>query len=362
MITAGFIGLGLIGGSIAKALKKADPSIRIIAYNRSHAPLEAAVAENIVDKGIYQVDDTFKVCDIIFLCTPVEHNSTYLSLLKGIIKQGCIITDVGSVKGYIHNTVKSLGMEDCFIGGHPMAGSEKTGYAAATDVLLENAYYVITPTSGTTKQALDFYIELVKMTGAVPIVTDPEKHDYAVAGTSHVPHLIASSLVNLVKENDTDDELMRLLAAGGFKDITRIASSSADMWSQICVTNPTHIADLLDKYIDSLSKISGYVKSRNKQAIADMFISSKEYRDSINIGARGPVLPRNVLYCSIEDKKGAISGITLLLSDNGVNIKNIEIIHNREYQDGVLMIEFYDERALLAAENLLTGGGYIIHS
>ena len=361
MITAGFIGLGLIGGSLARAFKKADPSIYIIAYNRSHASLDAAVADKVVDKGTYEVDDTFKACDIIFLCTPVEHNSTYLSILKDIISPGCIITDVGSVKGFIHDTVKELDMEDCFIGGHPMAGSEKTGYSASSDVLLENAYYAITPTPKTSDASLQFYLDLVKMTGAIPIVTAPDKHDYAVAGISHIPHLIASGLVNLVKDNDTDDELMRMLAAGGFKDITRIASSSADMWSQICVTNTEQIVKLLDCYINSLTEIRNSVASGDRQAIFDMFVSSKEYRDSINVGARGPMLPHNVLYCSIEDKEGAISSITSLLSDNNINIRNIEIIHNREYQDGVLMVDFYDDKALNSAGDILAVHGYTIH-
>ena len=110
-----------------------------------------------------------------------------------------------------------------------MAGSEKTGYSASTDILLQNAYYAITRTDYNTDKDVAKLTELVRMTGAIPIITDPVTHDYAVAGISHVPHLIASSLVNLVKDNDTDANLMKTLAAGGFKDITRIASSSADI-------------------------------------------------------------------------------------------------------------------------------------
>ena len=197
------------------------------------------------------------------------------------------------------------------------------------------------------------YTELVRLTGAIPIITDPDKHDFAVAGISHVPHLIASSLVNLVRDNDTDDQLMRMLAAGGFKDMTRIASSSSDMWSQICATNPDAIVKLLDIYISSLTDIRNEVADGNRTAIADMFIRSKEYRDSINVGARGPMLPRNVIYCSIEDREGALSEITSLLSDNRINIQNIEIVHNREFEDAVLLVEFYDaESKIRAAEEL----------
>ena len=361
MTTVGFIGLGLIGGSIAKSLKKADNSIRIVAYNRTFASLEEAVSDGVVDVACDKVDERFSQCDIIFLCTPVEHNLTYLSLLKGIIRQDAIISDVGSVKGYIHKTVSELDMDDCFIGGHPMAGSEKTGYNASNATILENAYFAITPTKKTTKKALDFYAGLVRLTKAVPIIVEPDKHDYAVAAISHVPHLIASGLVNLVKENDTPDELMRTLAAGGFKDLTRIASSSAAMWSQICMTNPKQIALILGKYIDYLTKVRTYVADGDKDAISHMFIESKEYRDSINVGKKGPVLQQYKLFCNIEDKKGAISTITTLLSNNNINIKNIEIIHNREYYDGALLIEFYDSADYEKAVLVLSDNQYIIH-
>ena len=154
---------------------------------------------------------------------------------------------------------------------------------------------------------------------------------------------------------------MRMLAAGGFKDLTRIASSSSDMWSQICATNPDAIVKLLDLYIRSLTDIRNEVSAGNRNAIADMFIRSKEYRDSINVGARGPMLSRNVIYCSIEDREGAISEITSLLSDNRINIQNIEIVHNREFVDGVLMIEFYDKNAMNAASALLLANNYTLH-
>ncbi|MGN0369369.1 MAG: prephenate dehydrogenase/arogenate dehydrogenase family protein [Butyrivibrio sp.] len=357
----GFIGLGLIGGSIAKALKKSDSSYYTVAYNRSREPLSLAVSEGIIDKPAYEIDDSFSECDIIFLCTPVEYNSLYLSRIKPFIKQGCIVTDVGSVKGYIHKTVSELDMEDCFIGGHPMAGSEKTGYKSSSAIILENAFFAITPTGRTSKKSIDFYISLIKEMGAVPIVTSPDRHDYAVAGISHVPHLIASSLVNLVKDNDTEDELMKSLAAGGFKDITRIASSSAEMWSQICATNKEQISLLLGKYIDYLTQVRSYIDEGNKDAIGKMFVESKEYRDSISISTKGPVTRSHSFYCDIEDKEGSLNAVTLMLSENHINIKNIEIIHNREYRQGVLLVDFYDEDSENSARKLFAQNGYTIY-
>ena len=359
-LTVGMVGLGLIGGCIVKALKKADPEIRVVAYNRSEAPLLQAQEEGMADVITQSIDEHFRACDIIFLCTPVEYNSLYLKEVAAYRKPGCILTDVGSVKGYIHNTVEELGLNDYFIGGHPMAGSEKTGYAASHELILENAYYAITPTVSTKKEALDLYVKLVRMMKAVPIVVNPQKHDYAVAGISHVPHLIAAGLVNTVAASDTDDELMKLLAAGGFKDITRIASSSADMWAQICSANREQILVMLDRYIDYMKDIRSMVEDGREDDVHKLFEESKEYRDSIGVH-KGLVLPSYHLFVDIEDKEGALNAITSVLCDNHISIKNLEIIHNREFKQGALLIAFDDEIILRQAMEVLSENGYILH-
>ena len=134
----GFIGLGLIGGSIAKGIKRACPGIQIMAYMRTRSKLEQAQRDGIVDVILDGVGEDLRVCDMIFLCTPVEYNARYLSELRPFLKNGAVVTDVGSTKANIHQAVRDLGMEECFVGGHPMAGSEKTGYENASDHLLEN--------------------------------------------------------------------------------------------------------------------------------------------------------------------------------------------------------------------------------
>ena len=141
--TAGFIGLGLIGGSIARALKKYYPDVQILAHTRSRHTTEYALEHGIIDEICDTVDERYCKCDYIFLCAPVECNASYLGLLKPYLKKGCILTDVGSTKTNIHKKVEELGLEEYFIGGHPMAGSEKTGIENAKALLLENAYYVL---------------------------------------------------------------------------------------------------------------------------------------------------------------------------------------------------------------------------
>ena len=348
-LTAGFIGLGLIGGSIARGLKRSAPDIQIMAYMRTREKLEQAHADGIVDLILDGVDEHLSECDIIFLCTPVEFNESYLRQIRPFLKEGAVVTDVGSTKTSIHETVAALGMESCFVGGHPMAGSERTGYACSKASLLENAYYVITPTSKTTKDQLDTMIQFAADQAAIPLVLDYKNHDYAVAAISHVPHVIASSLVNLVAQSDFPDGTMKKIAAGGFKDITRIASSSPEMWEQICMTNVEPIADMLERYIGSLQDILSEIKGHQGEAIYKLFEKSRDYRNTITDRAKGSVEPSYAFSVDVADEVGAISTIAVILAAKGISIKNIGINNNRERGEGALKIEFYDEASMTAA-------------
>lgn len=342
-LTFGFVGIGLIGGSVAKALRHIYPSCKIIVYNRGAKPRVMAMNDGTANIALDCVNETFHECDYIFLCTPVERNVEYLKILKEIIKKDCIITDVGSVKENIHMAVKQLDMEKNFIGGHPMAGSEKTGYEHATDRLLENAYYPITPTDTVENDYVEEYRQIVSDIGAIPITISYKEHDRVVAAISHLPHLIASSLVNLVKHNDSQMEYMKTFAAGGFKDITRIASSSPEMWEQICMTNNKNISEMLGLYIEDLKKVQQELDTKNGQAINNMIAESRDYRDNLDEHNNSIIQRSYSVFCDIIDESGAIATIATILATNGISIKNIGIIHNREHQEGVLKISFYDQ-------------------
>lgn len=361
----GFVGLGLIGGSIVRALKAKHPDYHITAFSRSQAPLLQAKEEGMLDEITTTIDEAFGSFDYIFLCTPVEYIAMYLEKIKPFVSDTCVITDVGSVKGYIHKAVESLDMEANFIGGHPMAGSEKTGYANSSALLLENAFYAVTPTAKSNPERVHEFVEMVREMGAVPMVLDYRKHDFCVAGISHVPHIIASSLVNLVQDNDGDDQIMKMMAAGGFKDITRIASSSPEMWEQICYTNPEAISDLLQKYIDSLTEFKKDIEEKNKHNIHNSFDRSKEYRDSIidaKKGAKGPIQPIYSFYCDLADEEGSIAMVASILAFRHLSIKNIGIVHYREFTRGALLIEFYREEAMNEAVTALRERGYTVYT
>ena len=360
MKTIGFIGLGLIGGSVARTIRKFHPDYHLLAFDTDREALAEAVSSNIID-GICDIEDErFRSCDYIFLCAPVEFNVEYMEKMKDSLGENCILTDVGSVKSIIHEKVTELGLDSRFIGGHPMAGSERSGFSNSSDHLLENAYYIITPGGEVALDRLSDFTELISSLGAIPLVITAEEHDFITAGVSHLPHIVASALVNLVKLLDNDAEYMKMIAAGGFRDITRIASSSPIMWEQICLENQKNISTVLDEFIRMLIQIRCSIDNKESDNIFDMFASSKDYRDSIDI-LDNSLIPRSyVLYIDVADEAGAIATIATILATEKVSIKNIGIIHTREFEDGVLKIEFYTDQALEQAKVLLNKRNYKI--
>ena len=341
-----FIGLGLIGGSIARRIKREAPDTKIMAYMRTRSRLDKAREDGIVDVILDGIGKELSECDFIFLCTPVEYNAEYLSKIQPFLKPGAIVTDVGSTKTDIHEAVIRLGMESWFVGGHPMAGSEKTGYENSTDHLLENAYYIITPTAQTTKEQTNRLVHIAEIIGSIPIVLDYHEHDFVTAAISHLPHIVASSLVNLVKDSDNQQGLMKRLAAGGFKDITRIASSSPEMWEQICMTNHKNLSLILERYIDSLNLILGELNKKNGSYINQLFETSRDYRNSFSEKATGPIAPEYSFTVDMADEVGAISTLSVILAAKGISIRNIGINHNREHGEGTLRIAFYDKETM----------------
>lgn len=279
----GFIGFGLIGGSIAHSLRRLYPSSVIMAYNyyrtKPHPKLEMAASEGILDKISTSLED-FSECGVVFLCAPVLANVSYLKQLAPYIQKDCIITDVGSVKGNIHKAVEELGLTHNFIGGHPMTGSEKTGYDNSDAGYLKGAYYILTPTKDTPEKFTNWLAGFVKASGSYCEIMDYNTHDTVTAAISHCPHIIAASLVNLVAAHDKEG-MYKKLAAGGFKDITRISSSSPEMWQNICLANPFAIQEFLSGYIDILTNIKDAVAANNEKALTEFFENAKKYRDSL---------------------------------------------------------------------------------
>lgn len=279
----GFIGFGLIGGSIAHALRILYPSSEILAYNyygnRPHEKLELAKKEGTLSKICTSLAD-FSACEVIFLCAPVITNVSYLKELAPYLDKDCILTDVGSVKGNIHKAVAELGLNRQFVGGHPMTGSEKTGYINSDASFLKDAYYLLTPTQETELEYLEWMKVFINSVGSICMVLDYISHDRVTAGISHVPHIMSAALVNAVAARDHNGNYAKL-AAGGFRDTTRISSSSPEMWQNICLTNPDGILDFLDDYIERLVQVRAEIKNGDGEALTKFFSDAKAYRDTI---------------------------------------------------------------------------------
>lgn len=360
-ITCGFVGLGLIGGSIARAIREKLPDSQIIAYDINKDTLALAKEEGIADIITDAIDASFSNCDYLFLCAPVQKNDENLEAVKAVISPQCLLTDVGSVKADIHKAIKSAGLERQFIGGHPMAGSERVGFVNSKAVLLENAYYILSPTTSVSDEKLTSYRDLVQTLGAIPLVLDYEHHDYVTAAISHLPHVVAAALVNLIRDSDSADGIMKMVAAGGFKDITRIASSSATMWQQICLTNTENISKLLGDYINALVDFKREIDTRNDDALYGLFDGARIYRDSFINASSGPIKRDFAITIDIPDEPGALAAIATILALQNISIKNIGITHNREFEGGVLRIEFYEEDSIEKAKSILMGKGYTVH-
>ena len=267
---------------------------------------------------------------------------------------------MGSVKVPIDRLIHELHLTDCFIGGHPMAGSERIGFANSKASLLENAYYIFAPAPDVPAGKISQFQELIRSTGAIPLQIDSQKHDYVTAAVSHLPHIVAAALVGLVRDHDDPEQLMKSIAAGGFKDITRIASSSPVMWQQICLTNSVNISDLLGQYIKNLQKVKAEIDGGDEEELYTFFDGARRYRDSFIEASSGPIKKVYTINVEIPDEAGSLASVATLLALNGISIKNIGITHNREVEEGVLRIEFYEPEAIEKAASLLRARGYVV--
>lgn len=354
----GIIGLGLIGGSLAKAFKKQKICETIIAMDLDQSTLEKGKREGIVDDYTTKINGAFSDCNIVFLCSPVQYNLVYIDELLPLISSQCILTDVGSTKGEIVEQVLNKGCSHTFIGGHPMTGSEKSGYKASKAHLFENAYYVLTPMDDTPTESLSVLKEIVRSIGSIPVLLSPSAHDYVTAGVSHLPHILASTLVSMVNYIDTKEEYMKLLAAGGFRDFTRIASSSPLMWQQVCLSNKKQVSELIDIYTELLHHFKNLLENNCSEELLRFFSEAKGYRDHLSETTFGSIVKTYDIVVDVEDRPGIIADIASTLSSHNINIKNIGIINSREEENGVLEICFYDKDSQENSIQVLKGLHY----
>lgn len=354
------IGLGLIGGSLAKALRRAHPNLNIVGMDVNCAYVKAALNESVINKTSDSLEEAAQNSQVIFLCTPVTSILESLEILASCAADGAIVTDTGSTKLEImEKAQRTIPSGIHFIGGHPMTGTERSGFSSSMPHLFENAYYVLTPASATPPETIEMLKSLVSSTGAIPIVMDADTHDNIVGSISHLPHVLASALVNTVSGIQDPEQYRLKLAAGGFKDITRIASSNPRMWSDISLSNKGHLAALIDSMIEELNSFKYSLEKSASDRIESFFRNAKEFRDKLKPSHTQTISAYSELYVDIEDRPGIIGKITTLLGESGINIKNLRIIHSREDEpEGCLVISFARPESVIKSKSILTANGY----
>ncbi|MBP2635740.1 MAG: tyrC [Firmicutes bacterium] len=275
------IGMGLIGGSLGLAIKASQGAkVEVIGIDTNQASL--AKAKQIGAADIVGSDyKAISTADMIFMCTPVLQISVIIKEIAPYLKQGAILTDTGSTKTYLMEQIAAVLPKGVhFIPGHPMAGREKSGIEASVKSLFHDKWYILTPSQDVDLRAIQDVRQVISWTGAKITEMNAAEHDWCTAIISHVPHIGAAALVNLLKYSKDQDSSIKL-AGGGFRDTTRIASSNADMWADICITNADCIADSLDKFSQIINEVAASIRQGDRNNIHHFFVVAKERRDRL---------------------------------------------------------------------------------
>lgn len=355
----GIIGLGLIGGSLAKALKRSDPKLYITALDMDKNSLSEALNEGVIDRACSTIEGVVDGVQLLFLCTPVASVADLFMDIRDFLPPKTIVTDVGSIKGAVMDSAKGLLPKDVyFIGGHPMAGTENSGYGYSTAHLFENAFYVLTPTDDIPVGPVQSMVEVISSIGAFPLIMDANTHDKIVGAVSHLPHVVAAALVNAVANVDDPSRFKEKLAAGGFRDITRIASSNPDMWTNISLLNRKELLGLTLSMIEELQRFYELLEEEEEREINTFYKKAKKYRDELPVLQSTGLLPSYDIYVDIEDRPGIIGRVTSLLGDHDINIRNTSIIHSRENEPGCLVISLTSNADVDRALWVLVRKGY----
>jgi len=350
------VGVGLIGGSLALALKRKGYKGTIIGVDNPYA-LENAKKRKAVDE-VYPIEDLKQACsqaDLIFLCTPINEIIEIIKVIGEYIKPNTLITDVGSIKRKIIETANiHIPMECDFIGGHPMAGAEFRGVNAADTFLFENTIYVLTPTRPINESTRKAFGDLLERIGAKVLLLLPRLHDEIAAAVSHLPQMAAVAMMNMVAEKQKESPHFLKMAAGGFRDMTRIASSPFGIWEHIRDTNADMISIYIDAYIEELKKVKQILSTPE---LEKYFESSAKNRLNIPSDTRGFLSPHYDISVAVEDKPGMISLIANSLAQENINIKDIEVLKIREDEGGTIRLAFSTEKDQEQAIAVLRSNG-----
>ncbi|WP_162143538.1 prephenate dehydrogenase [Anaeroarcus burkinensis] len=274
------LGLGLIGGSLGMALRHSGADVFIHGFDKAEPARRLALERGAVDRCFATAGEAVAQADIVILATPVLQMASLMTDIAEKLPAGCIVSDVGSTKSAVSETLESLLPERCsYIGGHPMAGGERSGMEAAQKNLFQGQWYLLLPGKRASEEQVELLRALLLPLGAKVAVMHPQEHDQWAAVISHIPHVTAAALVHLLARAELGDARVQM-AGGGFRDTTRIASSDADMWADICISNAEHIHRQIGKLQEILAECAQAVESGDRKKLHDYFLQARTFRES----------------------------------------------------------------------------------
>ncbi len=348
------IGLGLIGGSIAKALRKSEYDFTISAFDKPEV-LSNAIAEKVIDLQLNSFEESLN-SDLIFLCLPVSKSIEVFESIAPKLNANSILTDVCSVKNVFKEKWDKMDSKGIYFGGHPMTGKEKGGYNNSDALLFENSVYILTENLIDDSHFADFS-KIISSFGSNILHIPAKQHDVIAASVSHLPQLVSVALVNAASLK-TDNYNFLDLAAGGFRDMTRIASSDFTIWESIIVNNKNQILTAIDKFSYDLSTLTKWISEDNYKAIHNYFESARVCREEVPKNSKGFLNPLFDLFVFVTDEPGAISKISTALFDVGINIKDMELLKIREGSGGTFRLSFESSEEVVKASDILRSSGF----
>ncbi|MGE5527613.1 MAG: prephenate dehydrogenase/arogenate dehydrogenase family protein [Patescibacteria group bacterium] len=351
----GLAGLGLIGGSLGMALVAGG--LEVVGYDADQAAVSAALAAGAVTAAAARLED-LAGSEVVIVATPVRAVVPTVLALAPRLRPGTIVSDTASVKGEIVSALATrLPAGIHFVGGHPMAGSERAGLPAADPYLFENAAYVLCPAPVVPDRALEDLQAVLACTGARFLRLDPAEHDAIAAGVSHLPHLAAAALVNAAAACEARHPGTLTLAGGGFRDTTRIAGGDAALWVEILAANREPLLRALAVFRAELALFEKALAPGREADLAALLTRARAVREEVPARGKGLLGKVEELVVAVQDRPGAIKQVLDVLADGGINVKDLEIMRLREGEGGTLRVALEDEATLARALGLLASAG-----
>ncbi len=349
------LGLGLIGGSIAKALKESGRDFIISAFDKKEEVIKKSLKEKIIDHRLTSVNEAVD-SDLIFICMPADNSLKVFEKLIPKLTEKNIISDVCGVKSVFENKWYEFNSDAQYIGGHPMAGKEAGGYENSDPHLFENSIYIISSTAQKCA-GINEFLEIISLLGAKPLFLHPSFHDKVVARVSHLPQLLAVALIHTVGDNNEEIDFLDY-AAGGFRDITRIASSPFTSWKSILKFNRAEIINAIEILYNNLNKVEDYLECGDMETLDKLFKDARTKREKISKDPKGFLNPLHDIFLQLEDKPGTLNKVLRLIVKNSINLKDIELQKFIKNYGGIFKLSFDTKQDARKVKMILEEAGY----